>query len=345
MRMEKIVLNEERNVTLTVYLQEVGGEFRYMAKRPGIMVIPGGGYQFCSDREADPVALPYLKAGFQAFILRYSVKEDAVWPNPLEDYEQAMSLIRSKAEEWGVYGDKMAVVGFSAGGHLAAAAASMAKNRPNAAILGYAVTGADVRACNRTAPDIIPAVDRNTCPCFLFATRTDNVVDISNSIRFMQALADHDIAFESHIYAYGPHGFSTADTSVQNRDSVICGRVSGWVEDSIGWLKDVLGDFGEDGMTEPVCKRHVTADGEAFLSIDCTFAHLMGNPAAGAVIENMLETLRHRAAQTGAQIPDIDGEMAPVVAKMKLRDMLSYVGAPEEFMNIINEKLVKLPNI
>mgnify|MGYP001141228444 CR=1 FL=1 len=156
MRMEKIVLNEERNVTLTVYLQEVGGEFGYMAKRPGIMVIPGGGYQFCSDREADPVALPYLKAGFQAFILRYSVKEDAVWPNPLEDYEQAMSLIRSKAEEWGVYGDKMAVVGFSAGGHLAAAAASMAKNRPNAAILGYAVTGADVRACNRTAPDIIP---------------------------------------------------------------------------------------------------------------------------------------------------------------------------------------------
>ena len=71
MRVEQIVLNEKRNVTLTVYLQEVGGEFRNVVKRPAMLVLPGGGYQMCSDREADPVAMPYLKAGYQVFILRY----------------------------------------------------------------------------------------------------------------------------------------------------------------------------------------------------------------------------------------------------------------------------------
>ncbi len=125
---------------MTVYLQEAG-KFRSGVKRPAVLVLPGGGYQYCSEREADPVALSYLKAGFQAFILRYSVGEDAVWPNPLDDYEQAMGLIRERAEEWNLYQDKIAVVGFSAGGHLAAAAAVMGVNRPNAAVLGYAVTG------------------------------------------------------------------------------------------------------------------------------------------------------------------------------------------------------------
>ena len=85
MRTETIVLNQERNVTMTAYLLEVEGEFGYVSRRPAILVLPGGGYQICSDREADPVAMPYLKAGYQVFILRYSVKEYSVWPNPLED--------------------------------------------------------------------------------------------------------------------------------------------------------------------------------------------------------------------------------------------------------------------
>lgn len=65
MKAETIVLNEERNVTLTVYTQEVGGEFGF-GRRPAMLVIPGGGYAMCSDREADPVAMAYLRAGYQA---------------------------------------------------------------------------------------------------------------------------------------------------------------------------------------------------------------------------------------------------------------------------------------
>lgn len=244
MKSEIIVLNEERNVTLTTYIQQVGGEFANITKRPAMIVIPGGGYQMCSDREALPVALPYLKAGYQVFILRYSVKKDAKWPNPLTDYDQAMELIRSRADEWNIYQDKIAVVGFSAGGHLAASAATMSKNRPNAAILGYALTmGEEVKIYERTAPDTISAVDKNTCPCFVFSTRTDNVVPIENSINFIRALANNDISFESHFYSYGPHGFSTGDSSVLQPGTKITNRAADWVVDSIEWLKEIFGDF------------------------------------------------------------------------------------------------------
>ena len=136
MEREFITLHEDRNVTLTAYVQAVGGEFGGIPKRPAVLILPGGGYQMCSDREADPIAFPYLKAGYQAFILRYSVGKDSVWPNPMNDYEEAMELIREKSEEWHVLTDKIAVIGFSAGGHLAGCAATMSKNRPNAAILG-----------------------------------------------------------------------------------------------------------------------------------------------------------------------------------------------------------------
>ena len=73
MQSEVFVLNETRQVTLTSYLLQNGGEFRAVQKRPAVLILPGGGYEFCSDREADPVAMPYLAAGYHAFILRYSV--------------------------------------------------------------------------------------------------------------------------------------------------------------------------------------------------------------------------------------------------------------------------------
>ena len=345
MRVEQIVLNEKRNVTLTVYLQEVGGEFRNVVKRPAMLVLPGGGYQMCSDREADPVAMPYLKAGYQVFILRYSVRADAVWPNPLEDYEQAMELIRSRAEEWNLYADKVAVIGFSAGGHLAAAAATMAKNRPNAAILCYAVTSEDVKGCNKTAPDTICEVDFDTCPCFLFATRTDNIVPIANSIRFMEALDQYGIAFESHIYSHGPHGFSTCDTSVQHKDTVISSRVPNWVADSISWLKDVFGDYGDGEMTKPVCPVHVNGDHEPFLSVDCTFGRLMSNPQSKAILDVLMAQMQKAGSQAAETGMEMNEDMAAMVNKMTLRDMLAFVNTPVSIIEQLDEQLKQIPNV
>jgi acetyl esterase/lipase len=98
MKAQEIILNEERNVTLTAYVQDAEGEFGF-SKRPAMLVIPGGGYAMCSDREADPVAMAYLKAGYQAFVLRYTCTSKGKWPLPLEDYEQAMALIEERADE------------------------------------------------------------------------------------------------------------------------------------------------------------------------------------------------------------------------------------------------------
>lgn len=348
MNKQVLVLNEERNVTLTAYLLEVGGEFRTIEKRPLVLVLPGGGYQFCSDREADPVAFPYLKAGYHAAVLRYSVQSHCTWPNPLEDYEQAMELIKEKAEEWKVYPEKTVVIGFSAGGHLAAAAATMAKNRPAAAILGYAVTGADVKGCSPTAPDTISQVDELTPPCFLFHTRNDNVVPVMNSLRFMEALTEHDITFESHIYSYGPHGFSTCDTSVQGPSTHISRRVPDWVPDSIGWLREVLGEFDDEngGMCRPEVKAHISADQEPFLSVDCTMRRIQGNPRGAEILNKVMAQMKGKASgNPAADSGEVPPEMADTIKRMTLRDALGFVQAGEEAVEALNAQLKQVPNI
>lgn len=273
MRVETICLNEERNVTLTAWISEVGGEFAPMEKRPAILVLPGGGYSMCSDREADPVAAAYLRAGFQIFILRYSVGEHRTWPNPLEDYEQAMEMIRGNGDKWHVDVSRVAVVGFSAGGHLAACAATVAKNRPNAAILGYAALKKEIcDMCQPGMPYPVDCVDGKTPACFLFATRNDMVVDICNTLDFEKALVQKGISFESHIYSYGSHGFSTGEKWLNLTQ--ISGRTRDWVGDSIGWLGELWGEFRQGGFAEPEFERMVNADFAEKLSAGCTIAHL-----------------------------------------------------------------------
>lgn len=350
MKIETITLNEERNVTLTAYLQEVGSEFPNIPCRPAILVLPGGGYSMCSEREAEPVAFAYLQAGYQAFVLRYSVGEHARWPHPLEDYEQAMELIRSKGKDWHLYPDRVAVIGFSAGGHLAGAAATLAKNKPNAAILGYPVTEEELaKSCEKTAPDLISAVNQDTCPCFVFATRTDNVVPISNTLRFTSALAEYGISFESHIYGYGPHGFSTANSSVILPGTHICNRVKNWVADSIGWLTDMFGDFDMGAMTEPKCGGRIHGDYEPFLSVDCTVGHLMANAEAQKVLAPMLQAMQKtmvekygdRLAKAEENNKKLDLGMG---AKMTLRTALSYGNLSEQLVEQLNSALKQITN-
>ena len=341
MKTETIILNEARNVNLTAYVQSVEGEFPNIPRRPAILILPGGGYYFCSDREADPIAMPYLKAGYQAFILRYSVGENAAWPNPLDDYEQAMETLKAKADEWHIYTDKIAVIGFSAGGHLAGAAAALSKNRPAAAILGYpAATGETIHMCLPSAPDIPGAVGRDTCPCFIFATRDDNVTPVRNVIAMIDALDRHGISFESHVYAYGPHGYSTGDKSVLAPGTHICGRADHWVEDSLAWLKDMLGDFGAGKMTEPLCPSRVNEDSGEFLSVDCTVGYLMEQEAAKPIMEPIIKNAAEQR-DVGGQV-----DMLGFIKKMKLRDVLSSLAnMPAENIDAIAAQLSAIRSV
>lgn len=243
MEMYNFVLNEERNVRLTAYIQPIDEEDWGMSKRPAIIVLPGGGYDYCSRREADPVAFCYLAEGYQTFVLNYSVYAHKEWPNPLNDYDDAVELIKARANEWHVDTERISVIGFSAGGHLAASVASVAKNKPRCAILGYPVIDEiTTHTYNKNAPSASSLVNADTCPCFVFASANDGLVKINNTIEFIDALAKHNVPFESHIYAFANHGFSTCASSVQNR-SWICTRTPDWVRDSIEWLKDFSGDF------------------------------------------------------------------------------------------------------
>ena len=242
----------------------------------------------------------------------------------------------------GTYEDKIAVIGFSAGGHLATAAATLAQNRPNAAILGYAVTSQHVQACNPNAPETISAVDRKTPPCFVFATRTDSMVPINNSIDFMRALSDNGVAFESHIYAYGPHGFSTCESSIQDtRPQTICSRVPHWVEDSIGWLKDIFGECTLEGMTDPLCPAHINDNYLDYLTVDCTFAHVMAIPEAAALLAPMIDALiaglSEQAKGMSAAFDDSNG--TSMVSDMKLRDLLAYGKISDDELKALDNQL------
>lgn len=338
---DRIVLNEERNVVLSTMIQSVNGEFGKIESRPAILILPGGAYSMCSDREAEVIAYPYLQAGYHAFVLRYSVNEHRTWPNPLNDYEQAMELIRGAAEKWNILSNKIAVIGFSAGGHLAACAATLSKNRPNAVILGYAALEQDIAQACQPGTDIpspTDYVDRKTSPCFLFAARDDMVVPVHNTINFQSALIRHGIQFESHIYAYGGHGFGTAEPSIAGTE--ICRRVPNWVKDSISWLEDVFGQLTPAGMGNPVCAPIINGDGNEMLSVDCTFGHLRKQEAASPLLAGIY-------AAIDAIIQDkFNGNplIIEVVSSFKLCDFMKMMGHDDEAIGQLDAALKQIPN-
>ncbi|NLJ18914.1 alpha/beta hydrolase [Globicatella sulfidifaciens] len=340
MRIEKITLNSERNVELTAFIQKVGGEFNKLTKRPGILILPGGGYRMCSDREAEPVALAYAKAGYQAFVLRYSVGEHGAWPNPLTDYEQAITLIRKSSDKWHVYEDKIAVIGFSAGGHLAACAATMSEYRPNACLLGYAVLSQESsEMCQPGMPNPTDHVDQDMCPTFMFGTRNDHIVPIQDSIEFQAALINENISFESHIYAYGIHGFSTGESSIAIGE--LTDRALNWVPDSIGWLTDVFGEFLDGEMSKPKLQVKVNGNLEPFLSVDCTIAHLKQQ---GKKVQELIDSLFDNLAELVDQDKKKLIDSNPFLDKLPLRDYLRSLEVNTTFIDIIDADLNRIQN-
>lgn len=150
---QKILLSKERNVTLTTYLLDDSAELHPGLSRPLIIVCPGGGYSFLSDREAEVIATQYTAAGYHAAVLRYGICEHAVVPGPFCDLAEAVGTCRDHAAEWHIDSNAIFVSGFSAGAHVAAGlcvfwnrpevlgdvAKDSERIRPNGAILGYPV--------------------------------------------------------------------------------------------------------------------------------------------------------------------------------------------------------------
>lgn len=340
MQTYEIILNEDRNVKLTAWIQEVEGAFGKTSKRPAIVILPGGGYSMCVDGEAEVVAFAYAKAGYQTFVLRYSVGAHKTWPNPLEDYELAMEMILDRQEEWHVLTDKIVVIGFSAGGHLAGCAATIAKHKPQAAIIGYGALGKETSdMCQLGMPIPVLSVDKDTCPCFLFAARDDAMINVQDTVNFQKALIEKSIMFESHIYAYGNHGFSTGEPNLNSIK--LCSRVPNWVQDSIEWLADVIGQLKVDGMTEPACLGKLNGDHEEFLSSKCTLAQLKKQQGPAQVI---WDDILQKTDSVLAAIIGNSNDTHPLMKLLTVGYFLETNGVPAEEITKLDEALRLIPN-
>ena len=238
--------------SLTCYIQHNSPEMTTADIRPAMLVIPGGGYAMCSDREAEPIALAYLAEGFNAFVLRYSVGGKG-WERAYEDGTAALRHIREHAQALHIDPARVAAVGFSAGGHLAACLGTMGQDRPDALVLGYPVTRADMGPpMGLDIPDACAGVDWTTPPSFLFASSDDGVVPVENSLLFAQALARSAVCFEMHIYPQSAHGFSTGKAAHANGDPLMAvPDTRNWLPDSVRFLRRVFGDFPLGGRPQP----------------------------------------------------------------------------------------------
>lgn len=232
------------DATLTTYVQDRSDELPNVRTRPLVLVLPGGGYFYTSDREAEPVALAYLAEGFNAAVLRYAVGVDTPFDRSLADGRAGLAWLREHAADLDADAERIAVVGFSAGGHLAGCLGTTGEQRPAALVLGYPVTLGEVGPrLGKELPDVTEAVDDRTPPTFLFSTVGDEIVPIRHSLALLTALAEAGVPFESHVYLTGGHGLSLAGTHTSaGRPEMVEAAVAGWFADSVRFLRHVLGD-------------------------------------------------------------------------------------------------------
>ena len=268
---KRIDIDAKNNVYLNCYLHENPPiAFGEEMERPAVVVCPGGGYSHLSEREADPIALEYLAKGFNAFVLYYSLNEAAIFPKPIVDLSMALKIIRENAEEWHILKDKIAVCGFSAGGHLCASLGVHwnlpevqeksdcfnGENQPNALILCYPVITTrgwlaykyekfigdrDVNEIKKLL-DCSLHVGPHTPPAFLTHNFSDGGVPVQESLEFARVLEQNNIPFEMHIVPNGYHGMGLGNLETARYEDASFGK---WMELSILWLNRLFSDKEE----------------------------------------------------------------------------------------------------
>lgn len=269
MRIERIALPSagygSKAAELTAYVQDnVGAQAARL--RPGVVICPGGGYAFCSDLEWEPVALALVARGLQAFVLDYTVLDEAetapLLPAPQVDLARALAAVRGRAEEWHVDVRSLGLMGFSAGAHLCASYAGVMRDEALLAragvpaddaladwqVLCYPVVDLDAgwppdpayadRVCDGASPlrRAQGLVDERTPRTFLWHTATDETVPVRNAYLYAEALAAHGVDHECHVFHEGRHGLSLATEQSARWDDCVRPRVAAWLDLALEWL-------------------------------------------------------------------------------------------------------------
>ena len=234
----------------------------YKPEKPNgkaVIICPGGGYSILAfDKEGTKVAEEMNKWGVTAFVLKYRLPDDTTMKDkslaPLQDAQQAIRLVRANAKEWGINKNQIAIMGFSAGGHVASSAATHfdfkadAANidttslRPDFAILIYPVISFDSTICHKgSRNNLIGAnastektnffsnelqVTKNTPSSFLVQAGDDGAVPVQNSLRYYEACIKNKVPAEMHLYPKGGHGFGLNNKTTDDN----------WMERLKNWI-------------------------------------------------------------------------------------------------------------
>ena len=230
--------------------------------RPAIVICAGGAYRWKSPREKDAPVLEFLSEGYNVFLIDYSVGEHAKDYQPLRELGECVKIIRERSEELFVDPARIAVLGFSAGGHLAASLGAKwndeavglgEKSRPDALVLCYPVlstgefrhaesiewvTGGDESM--RSALDIPNNVTADFPPTFIWHAREDESVPVENTLLLVTELQKQKIPYECHIFDGGKHGISTCTVDVQTTYPAIApwvGLCKTWLDNQFKFEK------------------------------------------------------------------------------------------------------------
>ena len=254
------------SVPLSCYLPDAAPRTYFPNNRPAVIVLPGGGYGVTYPGEGEPIALAYLARGFCAFVLDYSVYP-ARFPQALAEALTAVRFVRKNADEYGIDPARIAVCGFSAGGHLAACTGTLWSNpcldgylgvdripyRPNAMILAYPVInvsshkGSYLNLFSQKEEELTPDVQnllnletqvtQDTPPTFLWHTANDSTVPAKASLEFALALAEKKIPYEIRIWSGDRHGTGLGNYVTEPKSKPLEPHpCAAWVEESTDFI-------------------------------------------------------------------------------------------------------------
>lgn len=251
---------------LRTYVHLQSQEFCVGRTRPAMLVLPGGAYMSCSDREKEPIALAFVAKRFNAFTLEYSI-HPLKFPTALIEAAMAMVYIRENAAEYYIDPEHVCAIGFSAGGHLLGTLSTMydseevksalkekaALVRPDAAIYTYPVVTSGALThedsmrylCGddnslRERVSVEKNINKNSPPAFIWTLAGDKDVSPENSLMLATAYARAGVPFEIHVFAGGVHGMSlcTMETVFPTREDLL-GDAKVWIDLADTWLKNM----------------------------------------------------------------------------------------------------------
>lgn len=241
------------------------------SSRDGILIIPGGGYyDVCESREGSPIAKAFLNSGINAFVLTYNAGNDVRFPSHLKDAALAMKYIKDNAKSLFVNPERIFVLGFSAGAHLAGTLSVMHKEaedmlgitrglaRPAATVYCYPVVSAyqpthsgsfyyltgknpeDMNDSEKDKYSIEKRVNSDTPPAFIWHTVDDQVVPVYGSLKLLNSYINAGVTVSAHIYPTGPHGMALANSVTSDKNPDWENKlVAGWFDYAVDFLKTV----------------------------------------------------------------------------------------------------------